>query len=383
MSNRFDTAVASSLLSLCFLFPTQAHSQPPKFDEATLAGAAAAAKAYGDNSLIGVNSKIQLLEVQRPVEILDPLGWADSLSKAGKYQEALTVLNDVLRKDPKSGGAYARRSGVLANLNQFEGGAADGELGIKLSTTSRDKSRSAYNKCLNLTYLDKKAEAFKACNLSLSFEPKYSWAHYGLGKLYYFLGMWKESGAALDRSLELNPKAHAAMAYRAEVHFLSGEIEKGMVQAQKAVELGPNDYRSFRARAIGLELSNRFEEMLADATRAVELAPNTPLNHLMKGKALGLLGRYDEALAEYKVEPDRKAVEPYLAGLHVELYGSRIYNPGTCSSEIQTPLNYNSDAFDECMKKIMQTLQDSAEPAPATTPTKRTVPGLPKRSTRK
>jgi tetratricopeptide (TPR) repeat protein len=384
MFKALGTAAASSLFSLCLLLPTQVHGQPPKTDEAARAGsAAAAAKAYADISLIGVHRKTQLSGDLKAVEILDPLGWADSLFKEGRYQEALTVINGVLRKDPKSGAAYARRSGILINLSQFEGAVADGELGIKLSTTPRDKSRSAYNMCAGLTFLDKKSEALKACTLSLSFDPKSSWAHFGLGKIYYFLGMWKESGTALDRSLALNPRAPAALAYRAEVHFLSGEIEKGMVHAQKAVELGPNDYRSFRARAIGYELSHRFEEMLADATRALELGPNIPLNHLMRGKALGLLGRYDEALAEYTVEPDRKAVEPYLAGLHYELYGSRIYNPGACSSEVQTPLTYNSNAFDECKKKIVQALQESAEPQSVAPPTKRTPPGLPKRQIKK
>lgn len=309
----------------------------------------------------------------------DPFTMADQLRKAGKNTEALQAVNEALRIDPNRGEAYGLRSGIEANLRQFADGVADGDMGIKLSKTPRQKAMAAYNKGFSLTALDQKQAALEAYKLALQFDPTYSMAHFGRGKLFGFLGMWKEAKAELDSTVSISPTHGAAWALLADAQFHLGAISDGTASAEKAVLLAPNDSRSFRARAIARQLGNRFEEMLSDATRAVELEPARPLAHLLRGKALGLLGRLDDALAEYALEPDRKAVEPYLNGVHREMYGTRFYNCGDTSTEFEVPGGPRIDTFEDCKKRVLQALGESAAPSTPPKPVRKSVPNLPAR----
>ena len=363
MFTRFHSAAIGSLLAVCLL-PTSAHGQiipgmgnPPMSDPPV--------------GLIPYPTTNPGL-LASPT---DPYSRADALRKEGKYDEALQAINEALKHDPDCGKCYGLRSGILGSLQHYAEGAADGDIGIKLSKTSRYKAMSAYNKGFNLTSLDRKTEALDAYRLAVKFDPTYAPGHFGLGKIYYLLFMWREAKAELEQAIALDPKPGAAWAYRAETQYRLGSLADGIASAEKAVELSPNDSRSFRARAIGHQLSDRFEEMLVDATRAVEIDPTRPLAHLLRGRAFGLLGRLDEALAEYALETDRKAVEPYLNGVHQAMYGTRLYNCGIYT-ELETPEHVTMKGFEECKARAMQGLADSAVQS-TPPPTRKTVPGLP------
>lgn len=313
------------------------------------------------------------LQKLSPEQTPDPYLRADELRKANKNQEALQAIHGALRQDPDCGKCYALRSGILGNLGLYKEGVGDGDLGIKLSKAPRDKALAAYNKGYNLTNLDKKADALDAYQQAVVLDPTYSMAYFGRGKIYYFLGMWKEARAELTQAVTLSPKLAAAWAYLAESHVKLNDFALGMEAAEKAVQFGPTDPRSFRARAIGYQVHGRYNEMLADSTRLVELDPTRPLSHLLRGRALGFLGRLDEALAEYAAEPDRKAVEPYLNGVQKALYGSRLHNCGDNSTEIDTPGNFHS-RFDDCVAQINSALQETAAPSNEAPPAKRKLP---------
>lgn len=141
----------------------------------------------------------------RPIFQEDPFLKADALRKAGKNEEALQAVNEALRINPNRGEAYSLRSGIEGNLQHYAEGVKDAEIAIKLSKTARQRAMAAYNKGFNLTGLDQKQAALEAYKLALRFDPSYSMAHFGRGKLFYFLGMWKESKAELDLSKRPNP----------------------------------------------------------------------------------------------------------------------------------------------------------------------------------
>lgn len=302
---------------------------------------------------------------------------AEALREAGKNEEALEAVNEAIRLNPKGGSAYGLRSGILGNLGQHPEGIADADLAMKLATSNRAKAAAASNKGFNLTQMGRKREALEAYRLALQFDPRFAMAHFGRGKLFYFLGMWKEAHSALKRALDLDDYIGAAWAYLAEVQYRLGEVEDGFESAQKAVELSPQDPRSFRARAIGYQLKEQYEEMLADATQAVEIDPTRPRAHLLRGRALAFLGQMDEALAEYAMEPDHDAVAPYLGKAHQQMYGSRMNNCGDTSTSFELPGGQRIDTFEDCRKRVMEELQESATPS-ASAP-KKSVPNLPSR----
>ena len=308
----------------------------------------------------------------------DPYFRADALRKEGKIKEALEAINEALRIDQNRGEAYGLRSGIEGSLQQFPDGVADADIALKLSKTAHHKAMAAYNKGYNLAGLNRKQEALDAFNLSLRFDPTYSMAHFGRGRLFYLLRLWKESKTELDAMIAVNPQHGPSWAYRAEDQLMLGSIADGVASAEKAVEFAPSDPRSFRARGIARQFTKRFDEMLADATRSLELDSTRPLAHLLRGKAFGFLGRLDEALAEYALEPDRKAVEPYLNGVHREMYGTRLYNCGDFSTEFELYGAPRIDTFEDCQKRISEGLIESAVPA-SVTPVRKSVPNLPAR----
>lgn len=308
----------------------------------------------------------------------DPYLKAEALRKAGENEEALQSVNEAIRIAPRRAEAYALRSGILGNLGQFAEGIADADIALKLSDNPRIMAAAASNKGFNLIQLGQKREALEAYRLALQYNPRFAMAHFGRGKIFYFLGMWAEAQRALEKAVSIDSDIAAGWAYLAEAQFQLGDISSGEISAQNAVDLAPDDSRSFRARAIGHELNKRFEEMLADATRALELDPSRPRAHLLRGRALWLLGRQDEALAEYAQEPDRKAVAPFLAGVHNQMYGSRIYNCGDTSTTFELPGRPRIDTFEDCKTRLMEALLESSSESSATKERK-SVPELPSR----
>ncbi len=299
---------------------------------------------------------------------------ANEFMRAHKGEEALAAINEAIRFDPDCGKCFGLRSGIYGDLQKYREGVADGFQGVRISKTPRHKAMAAYNKGFNLGGLDRNSEALEAYNDSIAFDSTYEMAHFGKGKQLYFLGMWSESVAALEKALSLNPNHGAAWAYLAEDQVYLRDAKAGMTSANKAVELAPSDPRSFRARTIAHMAQQNFEPMLADAKRALELDPSRPQAHLLLGNALNFLGRYKEAAEEFAREPDREAVEARInPSPQIDL---RIYNCGDTSTEIQTPSNYNVDGLNDCVGRFIEYLremQQAATPSSA----KSKIPGLP------
>jgi tetratricopeptide (TPR) repeat protein len=147
---------------------------------------------------------------------------ADDLRRDGRNEEALQIINAVLKLSPSRGEAYALRSGIRANLGQYEDGVVDGDSGVKLSKTPGGKALAAYNKGSNLTSLGRQIEALEAYRLALQFDPQFAVAYYERGKLFYLLGMWEEAKTELDGAIRVSPKMSAARSLRAEAQSKLG-----------------------------------------------------------------------------------------------------------------------------------------------------------------
>ncbi len=300
---------------------------------------------------------------------------AVELRNSGKNLEALAAINQAIWFDSNCGKCFGLKSGIEGNLQMFADGVADGHHGMIKSKTPRDKAIAAYNKGFNLGGLGRNSEALEAYNLSIEFDPTYAMAHFGKGKVYYFLEGWADSKKALEEALRLNPNHGASWAYLAEAQIGLRDLKAGAISANRAVELAPSDARSFRARTISNYWDGNYAAMLADATRVLELDATRHHAHLLRGHSLKLLGRESEAAVEYALEPDRKAVE---AGMHPsKQVDMRIYNCGDFSTEIQTSANLNGDSFTDCAKRVNQALDEYFESLQAPTKPKPSVPSLP------
>jgi tetratricopeptide (TPR) repeat protein len=314
--------------------------------------------------------------------VSDRFDQANALMKEGKNKEALAILRQAIWFDSDCGKCFSLMAGIEGNLQMFKEGVADGDIGMKLSKTPRDRAMGAYNKGYCLGGLDRHTEAVDVYNQSIEFDATYAHGYFGKGKSLYSLGFWAESKTALEKALELKPGYGAAWAYLAVDQMNLGDAKAGLVSANRAVELAPTDARSFRARTIAHYRDHNYEAMLADATRTLEIDSSWYHVHLWRGHALKLLSREDESASEYALEPDRQAVE---AGLHpVRPFDMRIYNCGDDSTNIQTPDNYNIDGFNDCVRRIQEALKATSQQVGTKPTPKRSVPGLPvKRPVRK
>lgn len=292
-----------------------------------------------------------------------------------RNEEALDALNDALAANPKSGGAYASRSGVFGDLQRFTEGLRDAELGLKYARTPRERAIAAYNKGYNLQGLSRRHDALAAYGLAVQSDPTYSRGHFGKGKLLYQMRMWREALPVLNKALELNPRLGAAWAYKAETLFQLGEISVGMAAAEAAVKASPDDPRSYRARAIGHHRMNQLQPMLEDAERIIQLNPSYQTAHILKGIALEQLGRLREAMDEYLKDTDTVQAERYASRLVTETItpfqsAGRATNCGMVSAapgepaRVVLPTDDSATmvrSIDSCFERALKSVFDEAQ----------------------
>ena len=193
------------------------------------------------------------------------------------FQEAIRLLDELLRQDPNNATALSD----LAFAAHFLG-----------SFSWTDDPGAAF------------ARSRDAAQRALALDDKDASAHAMAGVGEFFIGRHDDAIRRLQRAIEFEPNSSIAHGMLAAAYTFSGEAAPAIQHAQDAIRLSPRDYLNviWHITIAWAHLSAaRFEEAADNARRAADWNPAFADAHGVVAVASAHLGRLTEARASFDV----------------------------------------------------------------------------------
>lgn len=209
------------------------------------------------------------------------LSGARLLFQSQLYEKSLTLLNNLIYKDPANEEAFALRFHVRICLEDFAGAFEDVTKVIELNP------RNSLYRTNQASLLSRLSDSEKAFELFAR-----------------LIGSLESQLAKTDDMYEkISIKRDLARAYmsRAGVYERTGNLESSFSDLAKAIEYEPKEF-NYRARALMYRRHKMLAEAIGDYTEAIRLG-NEDLDViylLERGDTFSMAGKYAEALQDYE-----------------------------------------------------------------------------------
>ena len=218
---------------------------------------------------------------------------AQSLAAAGKAAEAIELLAQLCRMDPRNADAWFMQGTLFGKVNQFEPAAG----------------------CLT-----------KAIEL----RPHHGLSYFNLGTALRGLGRLEEAGEAFASALRIDPGRREILRALAAVQLNLGRPREAMATYQRCLEPGPGDAETYGNLATCQYLAGELEGSVSSYRHALALRPEGRyLDGL--GAALCQQGRHEEAMRAHR---EAVRLNPPNARYHSNLLLSLHYLPDITPEQV-------------------------------------------------
>ena len=258
--------------------------------------------------------------------------------QADKCDEAIELLDALIRKSPTLGRAYARPHRTYAKLGEFPKALPDFDKAIKLNP--RDAQSYTNRGAVRLRMQDEKS-AMADYNKAVAVDPKFAMAYQNRAMLFKRNKQYKEAAADWDKVAALNPKDVVPIIERGDVYNQAGNFQAADADATNSIEMAPqlpNGYSIRAAAKFGLKDLDGAREAY---DQAIQLAPNRATLYLDRSRVPLALGDRNAALADLNKATRASSVPGKAAG-H-QLYGG---------ADLERDLGKKVDAFNDYCKAI-------------------------------
>lgn len=212
---------------------------------------------------------------------------ATKLLELQKYQEALTIYNQILNQNPSDVDSLKGKAASLFSLDNY------------------DEALVCYKEILKIKPSD--VEALNNVKLLQRIEKQKRVSDttdslFNEGVHYYTLGKFEEAMSCFERVLQINPSHYEARSYK---NLL---LERKNQHKKYADEIAESDDPSELIKKADYYINKRmYDEALACSEKALEIEPNYSLAWFYKGYALSEKGVYEESIDCYdkatKIDP--------------------------------------------------------------------------------
>ncbi len=187
------------------------------------------------------------------------LDHVDRSIQAGKYDEAKSILEQIMVTDPK----HERISLLLAEL-QLAMGARKSAARKFSELTGTPELAARAHQGMGIAYLleGERDRAFEALTKSVEIDPTNWRAWNGLGFYHDSLGQWDQANRSYTKALSLNADSAIVFSNRGYSRILSGDVDAAMPDLIKAVELDPRLEVARINLRIALAWKGRYREAL-------------------------------------------------------------------------------------------------------------------------
>ena len=200
--------------------------------------------------------KAKLKQYNKMIDGLSAVDWiqkADSLSNAGKLNEALLAINKAIELDPGpkiASQCYMDRGFInLQIYDDYNKAIADVDRAVEL-----DPGENSYLRRHMLSF-------FKGLQLKSKGYHKQT------------ASCFKNALSDMDRIIQLDPGISSAYSSRAEIYMLLGNNQRALSDLNKAIELDPRDAQAYLERGDVKRKTGDFMQSVSDYDKALELLP--------------------------------------------------------------------------------------------------------------
>lgn len=216
-----------------------------------------------------------------------------SLSSLGKMREAIPLLDEAIKKDPRNVLAWYSKGYALDRMGKHEEAIECFDKALEIDPRDVAAWSGKGDALGNLGRYEEAIRCFDRANELKPGNPD-RWSAKGLALVG--LRRYKEAVECFDRVLEIYPRNAKAWSGRAVALVLSDRLQDAVRCYDKATELNPRDATTWYDKGNALCRLGRFGEAIPCFDKALEMDPRNANAWASKGAALASLGRLEEAI---------------------------------------------------------------------------------------
>ena len=224
---------------------------------------------------------------------VDALERGIELERQGKYEEALPLLREAVRKDNQSYLAWTYLASTLDGLQKHNEAVTAADHALQLNP----KFALAWSaKGAALNHLGDHDGAIEACNQALAIEPNHTYALLNKGLAYYFRGEPVKALTTFDRVLTINPTYVDALVGKAIVFGDAGEPKEMLSILSEALRIDPRNARAWKMKGIAYDMRQVHQEAINAYEESIKIEPSDAETWFYKAEAFAEVQEYQEAL---------------------------------------------------------------------------------------
>jgi len=270
-------------------------------------------QAIKEKQLRNANYAIRAAKYQEAISILNKylkrepkqsFGWilkAEAKTRLNKYHEAIESVNKAISVDKESIPAITSKANIL-NLMGKEAEAQD--LVKKVITMTPSSAYDFLARGAAFKVLSQFDNALADYNRALVIDPTLAEALMNKGMVYWYKREYEKAIQPLTAALKIDPNYVEALTNRGASYRKMGNIDKAISDYSRAIGLNPNDAMTFYNRGVAYQKRRLHEKVIQDFTSAIRLQPHYPEAYLNRGVAYMSINKLAEAKKDFN-----KAVE--------------------------------------------------------------------------
>ncbi len=214
----------------------------------------------------------------------------------GKRDQAVTLLREVIRANPRNADAHLLLGSVLMDAGQRDESIAQLREGVRLEPESAEAHNAlgeAYNAFGDPTSAEPEFER------AVELDPRHAQAQVNLGAALLQQGKGAAAAPHLDEGIRLfgrKPDAAYPLYLRAKIYTDDSDIQKAASELKQAVELRPDFAEAWSDLGDARKSQGDDAGALSDFRRAVSLSPDDPIAQYRLGSQLLDTGAAHEAV---------------------------------------------------------------------------------------
>ena len=232
---------------------------------------------------------------------------AGSLLKLNRLQEALSLFDKLLAREPDHIAAITERSTVLLEMKEYEAASSGIDRAL---TVDPQYSEAHFNKGVLCGELGRYDEALVAFRKALTLNPGSGRAWAGSGNALLGLERYDEARAAYENAIKAEPGSSGARLGLGSVCLSLKQFDGALAFYSEVLEAEPELVEAWLGRGNALSQLKHYEQALAAYEKALALKPELAEAWLGHAKVVFDLRRFEEALASYE---KALAIKPELA----------------------------------------------------------------------
>lgn len=273
---------------------------PQRVDDDTREKLAALGYIGGFTSSSKLSNTQALGDPKDKIILYNKIKMAEGASANEKLDEAITLLNEVIKEDPRIMEARNVRAQIFLELGKVEEAILECKEALKI-----DPEYEAAIFSLAQAYVQAKKydEALAGFERLTQLDPRDPKPHYNMGGIY--LLQKKDLNKAIthfEKSIRLDPE-HSAMAHNllGSAYLENKNLERAEQEIRKALEMRPQVPDAHFHLALLYEEKGEFNQAVEEYKKEIEIHPAAYPAHFNLAKLYGKMGDLRKGIEHFKL----------------------------------------------------------------------------------